>query len=103
VFDGTSDVPYVETDAVGPVCEYGRSKAEAEVGVLAAHPDAFVVRTAAFFGDWDEHNFVTRALQSFATGKPYTAISDVVVSPTYVPDLVDAMLDLLIDGEHGSR
>lgn len=96
-------MPYVETDAVGPVCEYGRSKAEAEVGVLAAHPDAFVVRTAAFFGDWDEHNFVTRALQSFATGKPYTAISDVVVSPTYVPDLVDAMLDLLIDGEHGSR
>ena len=24
-----------------------------------------------------------------------------VVSPTYVPDLVDASLDLLIDGEHG--
>jgi dTDP-4-dehydrorhamnose reductase len=26
---------------------------------------------------------------------------DVVVSPTYVPDLVHASLDLLIDGEHG--
>ena len=101
VFDGAKGAPYVETDAVGPVCEYGRSKAEAEATVLSAHPDAFVVRTAAFFGDQDEHNFVTRALRSLAAGEPYTAISDVVVSPTYVPDLVDATLDLLIDGEHG--
>jgi len=37
-------------------------------------------------------------LQSLASGQPYTAISDVVVSPTYVPDLVHASLDLLIDG-----
>lgn len=29
------------------------------------------------------------------------AASDLVVSPTYVPDLVDAVLDLLIDGEEG--
>ena len=101
VFDGANDAAYVETDAVAPVCEYGRSKAEAELGVLAVHPDAFVVRTAAFFGDQDEHNFVTRALRSLAAGEPYTAISDVVVSPTYVPDLVDAMLDLLIDRERG--
>jgi dTDP-4-dehydrorhamnose reductase len=101
VFDGTSAVPYVESDAVAPMSEYGRTKAEAEVRVLSAHPNAFIVRTAAFFGDRDEHNFVTRALRSLAAGEPYTAISDVVVSPTYVPDLVDAMLDLLIDGEHG--
>jgi dTDP-4-dehydrorhamnose reductase len=101
VFDGMSDVPYVETDPVAPLCEYGRTKAEAEAGVLSAHPDAFVVRTAAFFGDQDEYNFVTRALRSLAAGEPYTAINDVVVSPTYVPDLVDAMLDLLIDREHG--
>jgi dTDP-4-dehydrorhamnose reductase len=29
------------------------------------------------------------------------AASDTIVSPTYVPDLVSASLDLLIDGEHG--
>ena len=94
-------MPYVETDAAKPLCEYGRSKAEAETRVLTANPDAFVVRTAAFFGDHDQHNFVTRALQSLAAGEPCIAISDVVVSPTYVPDLVEAMLDLLIDGERG--
>jgi dTDP-4-dehydrorhamnose reductase len=101
VFDGHKRAPYVETDRVRPLCEYGRTKAEAEALVLAADPGALIIRTAAFFGEHDQHNFVTRALQSLASGEPYTAISDVVVSPTYVPDLVDAMLDLLIDGECG--
>jgi dTDP-4-dehydrorhamnose reductase len=34
-------------------------------------------------------------------GEEWVAIDDAVVSPTYVPDLVDTSLDLLIDGEHG--
>jgi dTDP-4-dehydrorhamnose reductase len=29
------------------------------------------------------------------------AAADTTVSPTYIPDLVDAVLDLAIDGEHG--
>jgi dTDP-4-dehydrorhamnose reductase len=101
VFDGHKRVPYVEADSVRPLCEYGRSKAEAEALVLATDPRALIIRSAAFFGGHDQYNFVTLALQSLASGNPYTAISDVVVSPTYVPDLVDAMLDLLIDGESG--
>ncbi len=101
VFDGHKRAPYVETDDVRPLCEYGRTKAEAEAMVLAANPQALVIRTAAFFGDHDPYNFVTCALQSLASGQTYTAISDIVVSPTYVPDLVEGMLDLLIDGESG--
>jgi dTDP-4-dehydrorhamnose reductase len=101
VFSGGKGTPYIETDAVGPLSVYGRSKAEAEVRVLTANANALVIRTAAFFGDHDQSNFVTRALQALAAGEPYTAMSDVTVSPTYVPDLVDAVLDLLIDGERG--
>ncbi len=101
VFDGSKRAPYVETDRVRPLCEYGRTKAEAETRVLDAYPDALIVRTAAFFGDHDQHNFVTQTLQALVAGRPQVVISDVVVSPTYVPDLVDAMLDLLIDGERG--
>jgi len=59
------------------------------------------VRTAAFFGPWDEWNFITRTLASLALGVPVDAADDLVVSPTYVPDLVHATLDLLIDGERG--
>ncbi|HEV7891528.1 MAG TPA: family 1 glycosylhydrolase [Pyrinomonadaceae bacterium] len=101
VFDGASSKAYVESDAVSPLNVYGRSKADAEARVLASHPSALVVRTSAFFGPWDEYNFVTLALRALARGRRFAAASDSVVSPTYVPDLVNACLDLLIDGERG--
>ncbi|HEY9833085.1 MAG TPA: SDR family oxidoreductase, partial [Stenomitos sp.] len=101
VFDGTCATPYLESNAVAPLNVYGRSKAEAEVRVLKAHPSALVIRTSAFFGPWDEYNFVTIALRQLAAGQTFVAAEDSVVSPTYVPDLVNTSLDLLIDGEYG--
>jgi dTDP-4-dehydrorhamnose reductase len=101
VFGNGRRQPYRESDPVAPLNAYGRSKAEAEARVLGLNPESLVVRTSAFFGPWDEYNFVTQALRSIAAGKPFTAADDIVVSPTYLPDLVDACLDLLIDGEHG--
>ena len=101
VFDGTKQAPYVESDAPAPLNVYGASKAEAERRVLDAHPGALVMRTSAFFGPWDEYNFVTLTLRSLAAAETVEAPDDSVVSPTYVPDLVDAALDLLIDAESG--
>jgi dTDP-4-dehydrorhamnose reductase len=101
VFDGAKRGPYVERDATAPLNVYGRSKAEAERLVAEAHGGALVVRTSAFFGPWDEHNFVTHALRALASGRAFPAADDVTVSPTYVPDLVQACLDLLVDGERG--
>jgi dTDP-4-dehydrorhamnose reductase len=101
VFDGSKPEPYVETDAPGPLNAYGRGKLEAERQVLAHTPNALLIRTAAFFGPWDRHNFVTLALDALRRGEPWRAAHDQWVSPTYVPDLVRASLDLLIDGESG--
>jgi dTDP-4-dehydrorhamnose reductase len=101
VFDGTLDRPYVESDKVAPLGVYGRSKADAERRVLDSDPQALVIRTSAFFGPWDEHNFVTQALDALDGGRPFAAASDQIVSPTYVPDLVNTCLDLLIDRECG--
>ncbi|MGV3571346.1 MAG: family 1 glycosylhydrolase [Ramlibacter sp.] len=101
VFDGAKDAPYVESDAAAPLNAYGRAKREAELRLLDGACDALVVRTAAFFGPWDRHNFVTLALQSLRRGEPWRAAGDQWVSPTYVPHLVQATLDLLVDGETG--
>jgi len=101
VFDGTKGAPYVERDGAAPLGAYGRSKAEAELRVRALLPSALVVRTAAFFGAHDDWNIVGRTLRALAAGEPVDAAEDLVVSPTFVPDLVHATLDLLIDGEHG--
>lgn len=101
VFDGNRATPYVESDAVAPLNVYGDSKAMAETAVLATYPCSLVIRTSAFFGPWDEYNFLAIALRTLASGRSFVAANDTVVSPTYVPDLVNATLDLLIDGECG--
>jgi dTDP-4-dehydrorhamnose reductase len=101
VFDGRSRRPYVEKDSALPLNVYGRSKAEAECRVLEACPGALVVRTSAFFGPWDHRNFVIQALRMLAAGRSFRAADDAVISPTYVPDLVHACLDLLVDQESG--
>ncbi|MDN4054623.1 family 1 glycosylhydrolase [Massilia sp. YIM B02763] len=101
VFDGTLGRPYVESDRVSPLNVYGRSKADAERRVLDSDPQALVIRTSAFFGPWDEHNFVTQALDALGNGREFAAAGDMMVTPTYVPDLVNTTLDLLIDRECG--
>jgi dTDP-4-dehydrorhamnose reductase len=101
VFDGDRANPYLERDAARPLCVYGHSKAEAERRVLVINPQALIIRTSAFFGPWDEHNFLTVALRELAQGRMVRAAEDWIVSPTYVPDLVHATLDLMVDEEHG--
>jgi dTDP-4-dehydrorhamnose reductase len=100
VFDGMLGRPYVETDSVNPTGVYGLSKAKAESGVLDRHPDSLVIRTSAFFGPWDRYNFIHTGLSRLSREQPLKARLD-IVSPTYVPDLAHAVLELLIDGEKG--
>jgi dTDP-4-dehydrorhamnose reductase len=101
VFDGDAGRPYTEDDEPRPLNVYGESKAQAERSVLATNPDALVIRTSAFFGPWDDYNFLAAAFRQLLRAEPFRAPADSIVSPTYVPDLADATLDLLIDGECG--
>jgi len=101
VFDGRLGRFYSEDDPVSPACAYGESKAEAERRVLAATKRALVIRAAAFFGPWDSHNFAWHVLSALSRGEPVEASPHDFVSPTFVPDLCHAALDLLIDDETG--
>jgi dTDP-4-dehydrorhamnose reductase len=101
VFDGEKQSPYFEIDSVKPLNIYGKSKARGERVVLKHCPSALIIRTSAFFGPWDRYNFAFYILNSLKENQTCTAVKDVIVSPTYVPDLVNKSLDLLIDEEHG--
>ena len=101
VFDGKLGRSYVEPDEIAPANEYGRSKAEAEARLLAVDSDALIVRTSAFFGPWDRYNFLFNVMERLKRGEEVAASDRTIVSPTYVPDLVHAALDLLLDGEKG--
>jgi dTDP-4-dehydrorhamnose reductase len=101
VFDGKLGRPYVEPDETAPACAYGRSKAEAEARLMAIDADALIIRTSAFFGPWDRHNFMFDTIERLKRGEEVVASDTTIVTPTYVPDLVHATLDLLLDEETG--
>ena len=101
VFDGEAGKPYMENDDISPINVYGRSKADGEQAVLGRLPAALVIRTSSFFGPWDRYNFVHLALGALEAGKPFGAPGDLIMTPTYVPDLVDTCLNLIVDGERG--
>lgn len=100
VFDGAKATPYVESDVVSPLNIYGASKVRLEEHV-AKLPTGLVIRASAFFGPWDAHNFLATTFHEIAQGRTVRAANDTIVSPTYVPDLVNTTLDLMIDGERG--
>jgi dTDP-4-dehydrorhamnose reductase len=101
IFDGNKNEAYIERDQGLPLNVYGLSKLRAEEEVLKQYSNALIIRSSAFFGPWDEFNFVHAVLRSLERGNHFVAADDVTISPTYVPHLVNAALDLLIDGEHG--
>jgi len=101
VFDGLTGRPYGEADPVNPAGTYGNSKATAERLISAIGGDALIVRTSAFFGAWDRYNFAWSVIEALRSGVPMSASASETVSPTFVPDLCHAALDLLIDGETG--
>jgi dTDP-4-dehydrorhamnose reductase len=100
VFDG-AQAPYEETDTPAPLGVYGASKAEAERLAAASGGEVLVVRTAAFFSPHDPHNFAMAVEHALRRGERFAASAEHRVSPTYVPDLVQACLDLVIDGATG--
>jgi dTDP-4-dehydrorhamnose reductase len=101
VFDGNSKIPYLESNLASPLNIYGLSKREGEIQVMDVNPSALIIRTSSFFGPWDQYNFVTQSLKFISQGNIFPASNDHVISPTYIPDLVNASLDLLIDAESG--
>lgn len=99
VFDGDKPSAYLESDPVNPLNVYGRSKAEAEQLILQNDHSSLIIRTSAFFGPWDQYNFLHWVISTLNEQQEVTVASDVLISPTYVPDLVHATLDLVIDDE----
>ncbi|MEJ7646410.1 MAG: family 1 glycosylhydrolase [Chryseolinea sp.] len=99
VFSGSKKRPYKEDDRVDPLNYYGHSKAKAEELISIAYPSTLIIRTSALFGPWDNFNFAHDVLNALQHRAPLSVVSDIIVSPTYIPHFVHTALDLFIDGE----
>lgn len=89
VFDGRKGSPYVEDDPVSPVTEYGRAKAEAEVRVARAHPEALLVRTSLLYGGAEPSR-----IELMARDPELTFFTNEIRCPVQVGDLAAALLEL---------
>jgi len=98
VFSGTARRPYEIDDETGPLSVYGRTKLAGELLALAAMPNAHIVRTAWIYEGADGKDFAAVMRRLAAGDGEVEVVADQVGSPTYVGDLVDALLQLVDDG-----
>jgi dTDP-4-dehydrorhamnose reductase len=97
VFDGTKREPYVESDPVGPVSAYGRSKLAGERATAEANSRHFVVRSAWLFGPGGG-NFVETML---GLGPEVRVVDDQIGCPTFTGHLAGALVRLAATEDYG--
>lgn len=100
VFAGDKKTPYTETDATGPINSYGLTKLQGEQQVLAANPQAMVLRTSWVFSQW-RNNFLLTMLK-LAQENELRLINDQIGGPSWalhIAELIDKII-LLAKTEH---
>ena len=93
VFDGKNTSPYETQDRRNPQSVYGRSKAEAEIRLLAVLPECCIARTSWLFGTGGKC-FPDTILKLAASRPTLDVVNDQRGCPTYSVDLSRAIIGL---------
>jgi dTDP-4-dehydrorhamnose reductase len=94
VFDGAKREPYVESDPVGPLSAYGRSKLAGEQAVAAAAPETHtIVRSSWLFGIGGPCFPATMRRLASERDK-LTVVDDQLGCPTFTGHLASALIEL---------
>lgn len=100
VFDGAKAEPYTEFDLPNPVSIYGASKLAGERAVQGLTPRHWIIRTSWLYGPGGR-NFVRTILTKVRAGEDLRVVDDQSGSPTYAPDLAQAITRLIEEPRYG--
>jgi len=100
VFDGTKGEPYWEWDTPNPQSVYGRSKLAGEYYTQTLLPKFYIVRTAWLYSRTGK-NFVKNVVRLAEERDQLYYVTDEVGSPTYAPDLAEALCKLIAHPLYG--
>ena len=95
VFDGTSKIPYLETDSTNPTGVYGQTKLDGEKVIQETFDDYFIIRTSWVYSQFG-NNFMKTMLRLAADRDSLSVVNDQVGTPTNAVDLADVLVKLVI-------
>lgn len=103
VFSGDKLSPYLEVDQPDPVNIYGKTKYEAEKVVSGILPNALIIRTSWLFGKGNrsETKFTEICFNKLKVNGEIQAVFDRYGSPTFVPDMLNALYNLVNQKKSG--
>jgi dTDP-4-dehydrorhamnose reductase len=104
VFDGEKG-NYKETDEVGPLSVYAKSKVEAEnLLIFSDYTNWSIVRTIIVYGrghNLSRGNIILWAKEQLEAGKQIKIVNDQFRSPTFAPDLAEGCVLIIENDETG--
>ncbi len=100
VFDGEKPAPYLEFDPPHPINAYGKSKLAGEWFTQHLLERFYIVRTAWLYARGGG-KFPDKILDLAQRQTALSVVTDEIGSPTYVPDLANAIVQLLATEQYG--
>lgn len=94
VFSGDEHLPCRESDPVAPRTAYGRTKYMGEKNLLAACPEAVILRTAWLYSTYG-NNFVKTMIRLGQEKEKLGVVFDQIGTPTYAADLAWAIFTVI--------
>lgn len=102
VFDGSSNVPYRETDATGPVSVYGASKLAGEQALAHSRAGHMIFRTSWVYGARGK-NFLLTILKLAQEREKVRVVADQHGAPTWSRDLANMTAEVIGQCETDTR
>ncbi len=94
VFDGSNNVPYLETQSTSPLGVYGRSKLEGEKLIQQSGCNYLIIRTSWLYSTFG-NNFVKTIARLSSEKEELKVVFDQVGTPTYARDLAASILSVI--------